>query len=48
MAQALTDEKLVTVPITETEAERKAREKQGIPLPHFSYVAVCIKQQGKQ
>ncbi len=38
------DEKLVTVPITETEDQRKARVKQGIPLPHFSYVAVGRKK----
>lgn len=30
---------LVRIPISETQDQRKAREKRGEPLPHFSYVA---------
>jgi hypothetical protein len=32
------DKVMVTLPITETEAERKARTKAGLPLPHYSYM----------
>jgi len=41
------DCQLVTVPITETPEQAKQRMKRGEPLPHFSYMACTIKQQGE-
>lgn len=39
---ALADTILVTLPCTETDAERKARIARGEALPHFSYMATKL------